>query len=51
VEDALKVLDGVLAGSPGELSALVARGTARALQRDLQGAVQDFGEAIKMEPR
>lgn len=49
--EAVALLDGVLADSPGELSARVARGTARALLRDLKGAIEDFDAAIKAEPR
>lgn len=37
VTDASAILDEVLADSPRELGALIARGTARALLRDLQG--------------
>jgi len=37
--------------TPQELSALVARGTARALMRKLHEAVEDFTKAIDIEPR
>jgi len=51
IAEAEQLLDQVLEGSPKELGALVARGTARALRRDLTGAVQDFSGAIEVEPR
>eukprot|EP00967_Tisochrysis_lutea_P156011 scaffold313518_cov22-Tisochrysis_lutea.AAC.1 len=38
IAEAEQLLDQVLEGSPKELGALVARGTARALRRDLTGA-------------
>lgn len=41
----------MLADVPDDLSARVARGTARALLRELKGAVEDFDAAIKVEPR
>jgi Flp pilus assembly protein TadD len=36
-QQAEELLDKVLASSPSDLGALVARGTARALRRDLKG--------------
>lgn len=51
VLEAEGLLDKVLRDSPRELGALVARGTARALRRELQGAVDDFTVAIEVEPR
>lgn len=51
VEQAETLLDGVLASAPTDLSALVARGTARALRRRLREAVADFTAAIEVEPR
>ncbi|KAF8058901.1 SRFR1 [Scenedesmus sp. PABB004] len=51
VEQAEGLLDGVLATNPADLSALVARGTARALRRRLKEAVEDFSAAILIEPR
>ena len=50
-EEALASLDGVLKDHPNELSARVARGTARALVHNLKGAVEDFDVAITLEPR
>ena len=41
----------ILANNPRDLSALVARGTARALRHELKGAEEDFTAAIKIEPR
>jgi hypothetical protein len=41
----------VIASNPTELGALVARGTARAMARDLEGAIDDFTVAIEVEPR
>ncbi|KAG2444526.1 hypothetical protein HXX76_001272 [Chlamydomonas incerta] len=49
--EAEAILDKVLAKTPRELGARVARGTARALRRELAGAVEDFGVAIEVEPR
>eukprot|EP00775_Hariotina_reticulata_P011921 gene11921-12065_t len=51
VEQAEALLDGILSSNPRELSALVARGTARALMRKLKEAVEDFTTAIDVEPR
>lgn len=51
VTEAIELLDSILAQSPNELSARVARGTARALARNLEGAVDDFSKAIELEPR
>ncbi|GAX83792.1 hypothetical protein CEUSTIGMA_g11217.t1 [Chlamydomonas eustigma] len=51
VEEAEVLLNQVLASTPRELGALIARGTARALKRDLTGAVNDFSIAIEVEPR
>jgi tetratricopeptide (TPR) repeat protein len=51
VEAAEEILNKLLENNPAELSALVARGTARALRRDLQGAEADFTKAIEIEPR
>ena len=51
VDEAEKILDSVLFSFPNELGARVARGTARALKRDLQGSVDDFTAAIEIEPR
>ena len=51
MEEAERLLDGVLSGHPRELGALVARGTARALLRRLKPAVEDFSRAIEVEPR
>ena len=51
VEQAEGLLDGILASTPHDLSALVARGTARALRRKLKEAVDDFSKAIAVEPR
>eukprot|EP00878_Enallax_costatus_P029471 GHUV01031958.1.p1 GENE.GHUV01031958.1~~GHUV01031958.1.p1 ORF type:complete len:414 (+),score=144.70 GHUV01031958.1:3-1244(+) len=51
VEQAESLLDGILASTPTDLSALVARGTARALRRKLKEAVDDFSKAIAVEPR
>jgi Flp pilus assembly protein TadD len=48
--EAVATLDGVLAASPKEVGARVARGTARALLRDLAGACEDFDVAIQAEP-
>ncbi|KXZ44388.1 hypothetical protein GPECTOR_68g359 [Gonium pectorale] len=49
--EAEALLDKVISSSPRELGARVARGTARALRRDLKGAVEDFSVAIEAEPR
>ncbi|PNW88256.1 hypothetical protein CHLRE_01g021450v5 [Chlamydomonas reinhardtii] len=51
IVEAEAILDKVLVKTPRELGARVARGTARALRRDLAGAVEDFGVAIEVEPR
>uniref|UniRef100_A0A383VVQ9 Uncharacterized protein n=1 Tax=Tetradesmus obliquus TaxID=3088 RepID=A0A383VVQ9_TETOB len=51
VEQAEALLDSILASNPSDLSALVARGTARALARKLKEAVADFTKAIEIEPR
>ncbi|KAG2452817.1 hypothetical protein HYH02_002163 [Chlamydomonas schloesseri] len=51
IVEAEAILDKVLIKTPRELGARVARGTARALRRDLAGAVEDFGVAIEVEPR
>ncbi|KAG2493602.1 hypothetical protein HYH03_008119 [Edaphochlamys debaryana] len=51
IAEAEAILDKVISTSPRELGARVARGTARALRRDLQGAVDDFSVAIEVEPR
>ncbi|GLC64956.1 hypothetical protein PLESTF_000225900 [Pleodorina starrii] len=51
VVEAEAILDKVIQASPRELGARVARGTARALRRDLKGAVEDFNVAIEVEPR
>jgi Flp pilus assembly protein TadD len=51
VEAAEQLLNKILESNPRELGALVARGTARALRRDLKGADRDFTEAIKLEPK
>ncbi|KAG1678966.1 hypothetical protein FOA52_013029 [Chlamydomonas sp. UWO 241] len=51
VIEAERILDAVLATHPRELGALVARGTARALRRELPGAIDDFTAAIEVEPR
>jgi hypothetical protein len=51
VEQAEQLLNGILASNPSDLSALVARGTARALARKLKEAVVDFSKAIEIEPR
>jgi Flp pilus assembly protein TadD len=51
VEQAEQLLNGILASNPSDLSALVARGTARALARKLKEAVADFSKAIEIEPR
>lgn len=51
VEQAESLLDGILSSNPSDLSALVARGTARALRRRLKEAVEDFSRAIQIEPR
>lgn len=51
VDEAEKLLNQVLASRPKEMGALVARGTARALKRDLTGAISDFSAAIEVEPR
>jgi Flp pilus assembly protein TadD len=51
VEAAEQLLNKLLELNPAELSALVARGTARALRRDLKGAEADFTKAIEIEPR
>ncbi|KAJ9512614.1 hypothetical protein QJQ45_018877, partial [Haematococcus lacustris] len=49
--EAEQLLDALLRQNPKELGALVARGTARALRRELRGAVEDFSAAIAAEPR
>eukprot|EP00879_Flechtneria_rotunda_P002192 GHRR01002378.1.p1 GENE.GHRR01002378.1~~GHRR01002378.1.p1 ORF type:complete len:405 (+),score=170.19 GHRR01002378.1:123-1337(+) len=51
VEQAEALLDGIIASNPKEMSALVARGTARALRRKLNEAIEDFTAAIQIEPR
>lgn len=51
VEAAEQLLNKLLELNPADLSALVARGTARALRRDLKGADADFTKAIDIEPR
>lgn len=51
VEAAEQLLDKLLAANPNDLSALVARGTARAMNRNLKGADEDFTHAIQLEPR
>lgn len=51
LQEARALLGSVLSQSPDELSARVARGTARALLRDLKGAIEDFDVAVKVEPR
>jgi tetratricopeptide (TPR) repeat protein len=51
VVEAELILDAVLVSHPKELGALVARGTARALRRELPGAIADFTAAIEVEPR
>ena len=51
LKEAVALLDGVLEEAPDELSARVTRGTARALLRDLKGAVADFDAAVRVEPR
>lgn len=51
VESAEQLLDKLLDANPRELSALVARGTARALRRELKGAERDFTAAIEIEPK
>lgn len=51
VEAAEQLLNKILESNPKELGALVARGTARALRRDLKGAERDFTQAIKLEPK
>jgi tetratricopeptide (TPR) repeat protein len=51
VDEAEKILDSVIYSYPKELGARVARGTARALKRDLEGSVEDFSAAIEIEPR
>jgi Flp pilus assembly protein TadD len=51
VAQAEQLLDNILKSNPSDLSALVARGTARALARKLQEAVADFSKAIEIEPR
>ncbi|GIL73738.1 hypothetical protein Vretifemale_3863 [Volvox reticuliferus] len=51
VMEAEAILDKVMLTSPRDLGARVARGTARALRRDLKGAVEDFTVAIEVEPR
>lgn len=45
------ILDSILYSYPQELGAWVARGTARAMRRELQGSVDDFTAAIQLEPR
>jgi Flp pilus assembly protein TadD len=50
-EAAEQLLNKLLETNPRELSALVARGTARALRRDLKGAEKDFTAAINIEPK
>ena len=49
--EAEQLLDKILEQNPKELGALVARGTARALRRELKGAEADFTAAIAIEPR
>lgn len=49
--EARDLLDGVISDDPRDVSARVARGTARALLRELDGAVEDFSAAIEAEPR
>ncbi|GLI61283.1 hypothetical protein VaNZ11_003633 [Volvox africanus] len=51
VVEAEAILDKVMLTSPRDLGARVARGTARALRRDLKGAVEDLTVAIEVEPR
>ncbi|GIL49345.1 hypothetical protein Vafri_5718 [Volvox africanus] len=51
IMEAEAILDKVMLTSPRDLGARVARGTARALRRDLKGAVEDFTVAIEVEPR
>jgi Flp pilus assembly protein TadD len=51
VTQAEALLNSILESNPGDLSALVARGTARALARKLKEAVADFTKAIEIEPR
>ncbi|KAK9842872.1 hypothetical protein WJX74_003734 [Apatococcus lobatus] len=52
IQEAEDLLDAVLngGGRTPNLGAYVARGTARALQRKLEGAVSDFSEAINQMP-
>ncbi|GMH35900.1 hypothetical protein BSKO_03768 [Bryopsis sp. KO-2023] len=50
-EEAEEILNEVILKHPSELGAWVARGTARALMRKLEDAVQDFSAAINVFPQ
>ncbi|KAK9834212.1 hypothetical protein WJX84_007873, partial [Apatococcus fuscideae] len=54
IQEAEELLDAVVGnagdGRSANLGAFVARGTARALQRKLEGAVEDFSEAVRQMP-
>jgi hypothetical protein len=51
LQEAVKLLDAVLAAEPAQAGALVGRGSARAMLGDLPGAIADLSAAIKVEPR